>query len=67
MTVTAPDVVDDKTVATLKARAALAGWELTPLPDGGFIASRWGMHRDLAHAADVERFLQRVTPSNRTA
>ena len=57
--------VDDKTVATLKARAALAGFELTPLPDGSFVASRWGMHRELQHAADVERFLVRVTPSNR--
>lgn len=58
-------VVDAKTVATLKARAALAGWELTALPDGAFIASRWGMHRDLAHAEAVERFLVRVTPGNR--
>lgn len=57
--------VDPKTIATLKARAARAGWELIPLPDGAFIASRWGMHRDLPHAEAVERFLVRVTPGNR--
>jgi hypothetical protein len=46
LTDTPATVVDAKTVATLKARAALAGWELTALPDGSFVASRWGMHRN---------------------
>ena len=61
------DTVDAKTVATLKARAALAGWELIPLPDGAFIASRWGMHRDLAHAAEAARFLDRVSTTEQRA
>lgn len=54
--------LDPKLVDTLRARAALAGFELVQLPDGAFIASRWGLHRELAHAADVERFLTRIAP-----
>lgn len=61
---TTVSTVDEKTVAALKSRAALAGYELTALPDGSFVASRWGMHRDLAHAADAQRFLDRVSPGS---
>lgn len=55
-----PDQADTKTVATLQARAALAGYELVHLADGSFIASRWGMFRSLDHIAAVEAFLTRV-------
>lgn len=51
---------DSKCVATLVARAALAGYELVELADGSFIASRWGMFRSLDHMAAVEQFLRRV-------
>lgn len=52
--------VDAKTVATLVARAAIAGYQLVQLADGSFVASRWGMFRSLDHAAAVEAFLARV-------
>lgn len=54
-----PDV-DAKAVATLQARAAIAGYELVQLADGSFIASRWSMFRSLDHIAAVEAFLVRV-------
>lgn len=56
--------LDDKLVATLQARAALTGWELTRLPDDSFVISRWGMHRELQHAAAVEQFLARISPGS---
>jgi hypothetical protein len=46
--------------ATLIARAALAGFELVKLSDGSWLASRWGMFRDLADDEQVERFLSAV-------
>jgi hypothetical protein len=55
--------VDDiKTVATLQARAALAGFELIQLADGTFIGSKslWAMHACLADVAAVEAWLVRV-------
>jgi len=52
--------LDPKVVATLTARAALAGYELVRLADGTFIVSRWGMFRSLEHPAAVEQFLQRA-------
>ena len=51
---------DDKIIATLRARAALAGYELVNLADGSFIISRWGLFRSLDHIAAVETFLARV-------
>lgn len=63
MTAAAPSpVLDPKAIASLQARAALAGFRLDDLPDGAFIISRWDLHRELAHAAEVERFLARVEP-----
>jgi hypothetical protein len=56
----APADLDAKAVATLTARAALAGYELVHLADGSFIVSRWGMFRTLEHPAAVEQFLQRA-------
>lgn len=46
--------------ATLIARAALAGFELVKLADGSWLASRWGMFRDIADGEQVERFLSAV-------
>jgi hypothetical protein len=47
-------------VATLQARAALAGFQLVQMADGSFVVSRWGMLAPLADCAAVEAFLQRV-------
>lgn len=55
-----PIDADAKAVATLQARAALAGYELVRLADGSFIASRWGMFRSLDHITAVKAFLTRV-------
>jgi|SRR5580765_558392 len=52
--------VERKQLATLVARACIAGYELVRLADGTFIASRWGMFRSLDHIAAVEAFLVRV-------
>jgi hypothetical protein len=52
--------VDAKAIATLQAKAALAGYSLVAMPGGGFVASRWGFVRVLAKPADVEAFLARV-------
>lgn len=49
-----------KSDATFIARAALAGFELVKLADGSWLASRWGMFRDLADDQAVERFLSAV-------
>lgn len=46
-----------KSDATLIARAALAGFELVKLGDSSWLASRWGMFRNLADDGEVERFL----------
>ena len=51
---------DRKAIATLTARAALAGHRLVRLADGTWLASRWGHSRSLASVAEVERFLARV-------
>lgn len=50
-----------KVIATLQARAALAGFELVPMPADGFVVSRWGMVRALVDADAVEAFLQQVS------
>jgi len=49
-----------KSQSTFVARAALAGFELVELADGSWLASRWGMFRDLADDEQVERFLSAV-------
>ena len=54
--------LDQKLVETLRARAALAGFELVALSDGSFFISRWSLHRELQHASAVERFLDRACP-----
>lgn len=51
----------DKQFATLKARAALRGWQLwrSDPADGGacYLATRWGMTRTMGNLAEVEAFL----------
>lgn len=49
-----------KSDTALVARAALAGFELVKLADGSWLASRWGMFRDLSDEEQVERFLSAV-------
>lgn len=49
-----------KAIATLVARAALAGYQLLELADGSFMASRWTLLRPLASVEAVEDFLRRV-------
>lgn len=52
-----------KRLATLRAELALAGWTLTETPGaehGAFIATRWGMARDLRGLDDVAAFARRV-------
>ena len=47
-------------VATLQARAALAGFELVLLADGTFLVSKWGMAKHLPDAHAVQHFLRQV-------
>jgi hypothetical protein len=49
-----------KRVATLRARAALAGFELVEMADGSFVIARWTLTRALANLAAVEAFLAQV-------
>lgn len=60
---TQPEAADRKQVATLQARAALAGFELVQLADGTFLASRWGMFRSFDHMAAASAWLDRVAPA----
>lgn len=61
---TAPVAADAKTVATLQARCALIGVQLVRSTDDRdrptFIASRWGMTRQLDSVEAVEQFLARI-------
>ncbi len=52
------DGVTTKRLATLRARAALAGLELACMADGSFRVSRWGLMRSFTDVAAVEAFLQ---------
>ena len=51
---------DAKHIATLQARAAIAGFELAQMADGSFVVARWTMTRALADIAAVEAFLVQV-------
>lgn len=46
-----------KIVATLQAKAALAGYQLVPLADGSFIVAKWGLLKPLDDLDAVEKFL----------
>lgn len=54
----------DKQVATLKARAALGGYELHIINgangEAEFLVFRWGLSATLKRVEDVEDFLRRV-------
>lgn len=49
-----------KRLATLQARAALAGFELHRLEDGRLLAARWGLTREFPDASAVEQWLARL-------
>lgn len=50
-----------KALATLAARASLAGYELHELAGGELLLTRWGRSRGLADVHAVGRFLDQVT------
>lgn len=50
----------DKLFATLQAKLALAGFQLTKDGHGGFVVASWGRHRDLDSLAAVEAFARQV-------
>lgn len=56
------DLDQVKRLATLQARAALAGFELVQMGDGSFIGSKpaWGMHVCLADFPAIECWLVKV-------
>ena len=59
----ATGAIDSKEFATLRAQAALAGVELSKLPEGGYLASRWNLSRELCELPDlraVREWLARV-------
>ena len=49
-----------KSVATLQARAALAGFELVALADGGFLVTKWGLLKTLADLDAAAAFLDQA-------
>lgn len=49
-----------KAFQTTRARAALAGFTLTELPDGAFAVERWGFTRELRSLTEVDAFLARA-------
>ena len=55
---------DAGTVATLRARAALAGFTVSVMTDADglclYLVSRWGMSRTLADLAGLVAFLRKV-------
>ena len=51
---------ESKAIATLVARACLAGYQLKPLADGTFVVSRWDLFRELDCPAAVEAFLKQA-------
>lgn len=57
------DPAQSKRLSTLRAELALAGWTLTDSPEnqhGQFIASRWGLARDLRDLDAAEAFCRQV-------
>lgn len=55
------NTVDAKAIATLTAKAAMAGFELVKLSSGTWEARRWGLSKPLARLADVQTWLERVS------
>jgi len=60
--------LDPKTIATLKARAALVGVVLHAIEDDRgaplFVASKWAMTRQMTSIAEVESFLRGIGGPN---
>lgn len=54
-----------KAVATLQARAAIAGISLYQVDGGRFLATRWNLVRELADIDSAERWLATVTGAAR--
>lgn len=52
--------LDGKEFNTKAARAALAGYSLQKLADGGFVIGKWNLNRSLDSLDEVEQFLERV-------
>lgn len=57
------EAASTKRLATLRARLALAGWELAALPNGTHVVSRWGHARHCTSLDAVEAFAQQVRAS----
>jgi hypothetical protein len=53
--------VGRKRIATLTARAALAGFSVTRLDDGQWLVAKWGLGRELADLDAVEAFIAHVS------
>jgi hypothetical protein len=53
-------MTDAKTIATLKARAALLGHQVFDLAEGGYIVTRWGMARHCADLGQLAAFLEQI-------
>ena len=47
-------VYERKAFDTLRAQAARAGVELYKLPEGGYLASRWNVSRELCELPDLQ-------------
>jgi hypothetical protein len=47
-----------KRVATVRAQAAMAGFELVERSDGSFVAKSFGVFREFPHLAAAQRFLE---------
>lgn len=50
--------VTDKQVRTMIATAALAGWEVHEMADGGFVVARWNLTRAVPDARALRGFLR---------
>lgn len=49
-----------KTIATLKARAALAGVTVHEMSSGEYVAGRWNLSRTFTSLEELERWLDQI-------
>lgn len=61
---TAGTAAPEKRLATLKARAALAGVAIHMLANGGYLACRWNLSKDLADLDALETWLKQQGVAN---
>jgi hypothetical protein len=54
------ELVLHKNIATLKAKAALAGCSLHELSGGGFLLCRWGLSRELPDLRAVNALMEQI-------